>query len=156
MRISFDLDDTLIPDKTQMPIEEALPPLRRGYIEERLRRGARELMTTLHKRGVEIWIYTNSMRGKQNLLAWFAACEIPISNVINEQLHEVELGKRGLLPRACPVKCPHFFGIDLHVDDSKQVEDDGLAHGFQVLRVAPDDPGWVETVLSRVDAMLQG
>lgn len=42
------------------------------------------------------------------------------------------------------------------MDDSKQLEEDGVRHGFQVLRVAPDDPDWVRAVLSRVDAMLQG
>jgi hypothetical protein len=47
MRISFDLDDTLILKTVEGPTEPALPALKRNYFEERLRRGAKDLICTL-------------------------------------------------------------------------------------------------------------
>jgi hypothetical protein len=50
MRISFDLDDTLILKSVEGPCEELLPPRRRGEaIEERLRQGTRELLSAVIK-----------------------------------------------------------------------------------------------------------
>ena len=51
MRISFDLDDTLIFKTVEGPVDDSLPPLQRSYMEEKLRAGTRELMLALAQRG---------------------------------------------------------------------------------------------------------
>jgi hypothetical protein len=51
MRISFDLDDTLILKTVEGHAEPCLPHLKRIYIEERLRRGTKDLMQALVSRG---------------------------------------------------------------------------------------------------------
>jgi len=35
--------------------------------------------------GHELWIYTNSFRGKTELLNWFAACGLPVVNIVNNR-----------------------------------------------------------------------
>jgi hypothetical protein len=154
MRISFDLDDTLILKTVAGPVDDSLPPLQRISIEERLREGTRELMGALVQRGCEIWIYSNSFRGRKELLQWFAACELPVANVVNQQLHDQKREELGLTSLR-PGKFPPWFGIDLHVDDSVELEEDARQHGFKVVRVAADDANWVSTVLGAVDTLLE-
>ena len=52
-----------------------------------------------------------------------------------------------------PSKYPPAFGIDLHVDDSPGIAIEGEQHGFRVLVIASDDPGWVTRVLEAVAAV---
>jgi hypothetical protein len=105
MRISFDLDDTLIFKSIAGPTDDSLPPLQRSYTEERLRAGTREVMQALVDRGHEISVYTNSFRGKTELLNWFAACGLPVTSIVNQQMHDL---KRSELDPATryPAKCP--------------------------------------------------
>jgi len=152
MRVSFDLDDTLIFKTLEGPTDDSLPPLQRSYQEERLRAGTREVMEALAERGHELWIYTNSFRGKTELLNWFEACGLPVFNIVNQQMHDMkrsELGPETL----SPAKCPPWFGIDVHIDDSPEIEADARLYGFHVIRVAPEDTDWVGTVLTAVDAL---
>jgi hypothetical protein len=53
-----------------------------------------------------------------------------------------------------PSKFPPAFGIDLHIDDSAGVAMEGADHRFPVLVIAPQDSGWVERVLTEVDARI--
>lgn len=92
MRISFDLDDTLILKSVEGPCEEALPPRRRGEaIEERLRQGTRELLSALHDKGWEILIYSNSYRGKTELTSWFSSQSMKPGRIAISQRHWVSL-----------------------------------------------------------------
>lgn len=50
-------------------------------------------------------------------------------------------------------KCPPAFGIDLLVDDAEGVALEGARHGFEVLRVLPDDDAWDERVRDAVRAL---
>src|SRR5258708_3587979 len=105
MRISFDLDDTLIFKTVEGPVDDSLPPLQRSYLEEKLRAGTRELMLALAQRGHEIWIYSNSYRGKSELLRWFQACGLPVTDIVNQQMHEMKRSELG--PQISgPIKFP--------------------------------------------------
>ena len=152
MRVSFDLDDTLIFKTVQGRTDASLPALKRSYSEERLREGTRGLMHALAKRGCEIWIYSNSFRGKKELFQWFENCGLPVREIVNQQMHDLkrtEMGSQSLRP----AKFPPWFEIDVHIDDSAELEEDARSHGFKVIRVAPDDVNWVSTVLAAIDAM---
>src|SRR5215467_865019 len=147
MRISFDLDDTLILKSVDGPCDESLPVRRRGEaIEERLRKGTRELFQALHARGWEILIYSNSYRGKTDLVTWFTECGLPLCEVVNQQLHDQKQMESGQIGKR-PAKFPPWFQVDLHVDDALEVQEDGEQFGFAVVRVAPDDTNWTAAVL---------
>jgi hypothetical protein len=147
MRISFDLDDTLILKSLAGPCEESLPARRPGEAnEERFRKGIRELFLKLQEQGWEILIYSNSYRGKSELASWFAECGLPICGVVNQQLHDLKKVESGNLALR-PAKFPPWFDVDLHVDDSQELFEDGQEFGFEVVRVDPSDPDWTRVVL---------
>ena len=155
MRISFDLDDTLILKSVDGPCDESLPARRRGEaIEEKLRKGTRELFHALHARGWEILIYSNSYRGKTDLATWFTACGLPICGVVNQQLHDRKQMESGKIAKR-PAKFPPWFQVDLHVDDALEVFEDGQQFGFAVVRVEPDDANWMAAVLKAADEIQQ-
>lgn len=147
MRISFDIDDTLICGSS-VPTEPCVSWWRRRRYPERLRHGARALMSELTQRGCRIWIYTSSDRPAHYLKSWFRIMGIPIEGVINQTRHERTVGLRG------PSKYPPAFRIDLHIDDSPGVAMEGADHQFAVLVVSPEDKDWVDRVLSEVDARI--
>jgi FMN phosphatase YigB (HAD superfamily) len=148
VRISFDLDDTLICGPS-VPTEQHVRWWSRWRYPERIRHGARELMKELTRRECRIWIYTSSDRPIDYLKAWFGSMRIPVEGVINQTLHEQRIGLRG------PSKYPPAFQIDLHIDDSPGVAMEGADHQFNVLVISPDDPHWTQRVLSEVDARIQ-
>jgi hypothetical protein len=156
MRISFDLDDTLILKSVEGPCEELFPARRRGEAnEERLRKGTRDLFQALRQRGWEILIYSNSYRGKTDLATWFSECGLFICGVVNQQLHDQKQMESATLGKR-PAKFPPWFQVDLHVDDALEVYEDGRQFGFDVVRVTPDDPNWAaEAVLKAVDEKRQ-
>lgn len=146
-RVSFDVDDTL----TGIPEMPAEPPLSRWRLllhPEPLRLGAVALMADLIRRNVEVWVYTTSYRTPRYLRGWLRAFGIPIAGAINQTCHDRIVGRQG------PSKYPPAFGIDLHIDDSEGVADEGLRHGFDVVVVAPGDPCWAMRILEAVDRPL--
>jgi hypothetical protein len=145
MRISFDVDDTLVCG-LGVPTEQHVPRWRRWRYTEGLRQGTRELMRELLARRCELWIYTTSYRTPRYLWGWFRCLGISIAGVVNQARHERAVGLRG------PSKYPPAFGIDLHVDDSEGVRLEGERHGFSVVVVSPDDLQWTARVLAEVDA----
>ena len=150
MRVSFDLDDTLIFKTVDGITDDSLPPLKRSYMEEKLRAGTREVMQALAQRGHELWIYSNSYRGKSELLRWFQDCGLPVTDVVNQQIHEMKRAELGL-QMSGPLKYPPWFGIDVHIDDSAEIAADARQHGFKVIRIDPNDADWVTTVLAAMD-----
>jgi hypothetical protein len=149
MRISFDMDDTLVcaPD---IPIEEDVPWWRRPWYPERLRRGTRTLLRELIRQRHALWIYTTSYRPARYLRGWFACFGIPLEGVVNQSRHERIVRPEGFRGRP-PSKYPPAFGIDLHVDDSEGVADEGKQHHFRVLVVSPQDRDWTRRVLEAVE-----
>jgi hypothetical protein len=152
MRISFDLDDTLICYQSTVPRERPLPwYLRLFAVDEPLRLGARALLRGLRERGWELWIYTTSNRSPGSVCRWLRCHGINVAGVINQDVHESTLRRTpGDYP---PSKNPRAFGIRLHVDDSDGVRMEGEAHGFDVVVIAPEDERWAERVWQAVNAI---
>lgn len=143
MRVSFDIDDTLVPG-AGLPAEWLVPWPLRGLFPEPMRPGSRQLLRTLVSLGHQVWVYTTSYRPRWYIHVWFRALGVPLGGVVNQFVHERVVGRQG------PSKRPSAFGIDLHVDDSDGVRMEGERHGFTVLVVPPDDDGWADRVLKAV------
>jgi hypothetical protein len=144
MRISFDVDDTLVCDPS-VPTEQLVPWWGRWWYPEPLRRGTKPLMQKLLAGGHQLWIYTTSYRSARYLRGWFRIFGVPIHGIVNQQRHERVVGRQG------PSKYPPAFSIDLHVDDSEGVAEEGKQHRFNVVVVSPSDLEWVERVLEAVE-----
>jgi hypothetical protein len=103
-------------------------------------------MEELVRRRCQLWIYTTSYRSPRYLRAWFRSFGVPIHGVVNQDRHERVVGRHG------PSKYPPAFGIDLHVDDSAGVWEEGRRHRFAVVVVSPEDAEWASKVLEGVEA----
>lgn len=146
LRVSFDLDDTLICDPS-VPCERHEPLLYRWRYPERLRAGTRRLLRSLHARGCRLWLYTSSGRSERYLASWFGCLGVPLEGIVNRDRHDQVVGVRG------PSKYPPAFNIGLHVDDSEGVAMEARAHGFHVVVVSPRDPHWADRVLAAVETL---
>ncbi len=150
MRISFDLDDTLICYQPGTPCEPRPAWYWRLLVpREPLRAGARELLQTLCARGWELWVYTTSHRSRGSVRRWLRAHGVRVAGVINQDVHDRRLREA----TGRPSKNPRAFGIDLHVDDSDGVRVEGERHDFRVVVVAPGDGDWAEKVLAAADGL---
>jgi hypothetical protein len=149
MRLSFDLDDTLICYQKNVPCERArIPFFLKPWINEPLRLGTRELIAELKQRGWDVCICTSSYRSPWLVRLWFACYGISIGRVITQDTYEAHLRR---YPAArFPSKNPRLFGIDLHIDDSDGVRREGEQYGFDVVVVSPDDLAWTQSVLQEV------
>jgi hypothetical protein len=146
MRISFDLDDTLICFQDGVPQEPRLPwYLRSLVVDEPLRLGTVDLTRELRQRGWEVWIYTTSNRRASRVRRWLRFHGVRIDGFVNQNIHNAHLQR--VQPHRPPSKNPAAFGIDLHVDDSEGVRIEGEQHGFHVVVVTPDDMAWADKVL---------
>lgn len=148
MRISFDLDDTLICYQTDVP-QEQIPPWYRRWAatEEPLRLGTRNLIHEIQRKGHEVWIYTTSHRNPYSVWWWLWAYGIVVGRVINQDIHERTLRKEG---ESLPSKNPRAFGISWHIDDSEGVRQEGQQFGFSVVVVSPHDREWTQKVLQAI------
>ncbi|WP_228388515.1 hypothetical protein [Chryseobacterium sp. CBo1] len=90
MKISFDLDDTIISTKFSLEKESLWSKIIRS---ERIRVGTISLFKQLREQKHEIYIYTTSYRSKIKIKLMFLSYGIPIDFVVNQQLHEKELRK---------------------------------------------------------------
>jgi hypothetical protein len=143
VRISFDVDDTLVCGPA-VPAEQFVPWWKRYWYPEPLRQGTRVLMRELHAGGHELWIYTTSYRPARYLRGWFRSFGVRLHGVVNQDRHDRVVGRHR------PSKYPPAFGIDLHVDDSAGVAEEGGRHRFRVVVVSPADLDWAARVLEAV------
>ena len=143
MRISFDLDDTLVLHGN-VSYNDTDGKLLSGEV---LRKGSVSLLKELVQ-DHELWIYTTSFRKPWVLKFSFWLKGIKINRVINETAHRQML--RTYCPDFQPSKYPKHFGIDVHIDDSKGVQKEGEIFGFNVIQVDPDDINWTETIISKL------
>ena len=147
MKISFDIDDTLIAYGDGFATEE-----QRWYTKllgaEKLRLGTIDLFNELWSQNHSIWIYTTSHRSKGKLMTNFWLHGLLIDGVINE-----DKNRKVLRAANCSAsKNPKLFAIDIHVDDSRGVEIEGQRFGFNTIIVEPVDTDWAAKVL---DAIIQ-
>jgi len=139
MRISFDMDDTLVP-LHEDDVRQADCRLLCG---DPIRRGAIALLRELQTEH-ELWVYTTSFRSPWKVRWSFRLKGIRFATVIQEDLHRKMIREYSF--QRPPSKYPRHYGIDLHIDDSKGVLAEGQRFQFAVLWVDPRDPQWVETV----------
>lgn len=150
MRISFDLDDTLICRQKSAKYEKnRVPFFLRLWLNEPLRLGTKFLIRHLQQSGHEIWIYTSSYRRPFLLKLWLRCYGIRVSDIINQTIHDryTRFNKN----ENQPSKNPKLFGIDLHVDDSLGVQIEGDRYGFRVLIIEATDLSWVDKVIKYVN-----
>ncbi|MBY0455815.1 MAG: HAD family hydrolase [Gemmataceae bacterium] len=149
MRLSFDLDDTLIcyhPGAVHEP--NRVRWWLRPWVYEPLRLGAAELLAELAQKH-EIWVYTTSYRSPWNVSWWLWCYGARVGRVINQDVHERVCGRRG------PSKVPGRFGIDLHIDDSWGVWAENRLDR-NVCVVQPTDPDWAAKVQEAVERVARG
>ena len=149
MRISFDVDDTLVLQALEEPPEPGpFPAFIHRWLGEPLRLGTCSLVRELRRRGCSVWIYTSSGRTPFGIRLWLFLHGFRIHGVINDERHRRELAGRRF--SRLPSKYPPAFGIDYHVDDSEGVRMEGEEHGFRVIVVRPGDEHWTQKVLDAV------
>jgi hypothetical protein len=144
MRIAFDLDDTLIPCQFQFPLERPRL-LARALALEPLRLGTVDLLRHLRQMGCVLWVYTTSLRNPLSVRLQFLVYGIRLGGVVNQDRHMRRLRDGRPHANECS-KFPPAFGIDLLVDNSEGVTEEGRRFGFRVLHVRPDDPDWTQAV----------
>ena len=149
MRISFDLDDTLICYEPMIPRElDRVPPWWKWKYCEPLRLGTVDLHRQLIARGHEVWIYTTSYRHPRDVARWLDFYGIRVSSVINAETHARICGAEAREFSKLPAR----FDIALHVDD--EVRDGwGERFGFRWLTIARDDINWAAKVLAALDEL---
>lgn len=149
MRISFDLDDTLICYASDALHESLRVPLWGRWRQwEPLRLGAAPLLRELQDRH-ELWIYTTSLREPRAVKRWLSLYGVRIYSVINADLHAKQVRSREWS------KLPSHFGITLHMDD-EDFRHLGEQFGFEWLLISPNDPNWADKVraaVARLEAM---
>ena len=146
MRISFDLDNTLIYLSPEVPLEpNRIPSFLRSTFNEPLRLGFCRLAKELVSQGWQICIYTTSARPAWQVRVWLWFYGVKVVEVINLDRHQAVVGKT---IQPTPSKHPPSFGIQLHVDDSELVALESKRYRFACVIVSSDDPNWVEAVLS--------
>lgn len=146
MKISFDLDDTLILTDKDAVYEKPVKLFKAFFFKEKLREGIRELCKELKDLGYEICVYTTSERSIRYIKSLFDVYGIKLHSVINLQVHMgVVQGNR---KEIMPSKVPSRFGIDLHIDDDVSVKQNGIQFGFNVLIISKNDIEWTVKVLN--------
>lgn len=145
MKISFDLDDTII-SNNRFPLEkETFGAKITGC--EKIRSGTVALFKALRDRKNTIYIYTTSFRSTLKIKLMFLSYSIPVDVVINQQMHDRRVIRKGKNIS----KFPPEFGIDIHIDDSTGVEMEGKKFGFKTIIISPDEGDWSNIILKKID-----
>lgn len=148
MRVSFDIDSTLVPYASEFEVEKCNSLLNLGS-KEHLRVGSKQLLKELLRQKHEVWIYTTSFRPIWKLKILFGKYGIFPNGFINEKLNLKKQSRQDVKAS----KNPKLFNIDLHIDDSEGVKLEGEKLGFETLIISPDDHAWVNTVMVKISEM---
>ena len=145
MKISFDLDDTLIPaGQLDFPTEPR-SIFQKILGVEKIRSGTRALLQFLKHRGHQIGIYTTSYRPKLRLRFHLLTYGIAPDFIVTEKENRLVLAN---LQIHCS-KYPPAFNIDLHIDDSAGVEREGQLYGYQTIIIKKNDLDWLERIKNK-------
>lgn len=145
MKISFDIDNTLVPYSDEFQVEENKSILNL-VSKEKLRIGTKSLFRKLEDDKHEIWIYTTSFRPIWKLKLLFSKYGIYPKGFINQNINLKALKRAN----SQSSKNPKLFGIELHIDDSKGVGIEGERIGFDTVIVDPTNENWTTKVLNEV------
>ena len=146
MKISFDLDDTLIPAQDEDFETEEKSLIQKILGVESIRKGTKQVFEELKNAGHEVGIYTTSHRGIGWIRFHFWTYGISTDFIVNEKLNRKRLMEAG----KSSSKYPPAFGVNLHVDDSRGVKMEGERHGFNVIILAKDESDWTNRILENV------
>ena len=152
VKVSIDLDDTILVKEDFQFIEVQTSPLVRGPIKEYFRLGTKNLFEYLVSKQFEIGIYTNSYRGKPQLESWFNENDLPIHFIINQQIHDARIDQEKNR-YSLPDKCPHLFGIDIHIDDLVEIKTECEKYQTKVILAEPNE-NWVENIIKEIEKLL--
>jgi hypothetical protein len=160
-RISFDLDDTLVPPLGNGDVPRdpcGVPLLLRRFFPDSLRAGARALLHQLADKGIELWVYTSSNRSERAIRTWWWLQGLPrLGGVVNGRKHWERMRLCGI--HRPPTKAPALWNIDLHVDDCQGVKVEQVMHCFsgatEVLVVELTDIQWTDRVVEAVQRKLR-
>ncbi len=146
MKISFDLDGTLIPSDKD---EFAVVP--RNYVQkicriEELRFDSQELFRQLQLAGHQVGIYTTSYRSKLRIRCHLLSYGIWVDFIINEKLNRKRLAELGISAS----KYAKAFDIDLHIDDSPGVAKEGERLEFNTIIIKGDQSNWAAEIMRKV------
>ena len=145
MRISFDIDNTIIPYSDEFEVEKNNSILNL-ISNEKIRTGTVDLFNSLESAGHEIWIYTTSFRPIWKLKLIFWKYGLRPTKFINQDVNLKVLKSKGINAS----KNPNCFNIDLHVDDSEGVGIEGERYNFRTIIVSPKNRNWVKHIISEV------
>ena len=145
MKISFDLDDTLIPGGKEFPTETHNLFQKLLGIEP-IRKGAIKLMNQLTAEGHSVCIYTTSFRKTFVIRVTFWTYGIRLRQIINQSRHDDVLKDR----RNLYSKYPPAFDIDVHIDDSPGVGLEGERFNFRTVIVSENNLHWASEILSHL------
>jgi hypothetical protein len=148
MTISFDLDDTLIPGIKRFPVERQ-QRWQTMISHEPLRKGSILLIHILKQQGCKVYVYTTSLRSSLYIRCLFLSYGIWLDKVINKTVHDTVLGAQG----ADVSKLPTAFDIDLHVDDSPGVAQEGLRFNFETIIIEEQDENWTDNILAKIKSL---
>lgn len=147
MKISFDLDDTLIPAR-----KTDFPTIKRNVFQkllniEFLRHGTVELFRKLQSEGHNVGIYTTSYRSNLKIRFQFMTYGLKLAFVVNEKANRKKMKEISVSAS----KYPPAFGIDLHIDDSEGVAIEGDRLNFRTIIIRKDQMNWVSEIAKHMN-----
>ena len=145
MKISFDLDDLIIPGIKKFETEPQTI-IQRFFRAEKIRKGTIALFRELRKQKHIVGIYTTSFRSVLKIKILFLLNGFSVDFIINQPRHLQ--GQRNTPVRSS--KYPSQFAIDLHVDDSTGVEMEGKKYNFNTIIVDENEIDWKVKILRQI------
>jgi len=145
MRVSFDLDDTLIPSSKRFPLEPK-PLISKLFKHESLRLGTKDLLHKINQRGHKIIIYTTSYRSKIYIKFLFRIYGIKIEQIIN-QIDNLDKQAKQSTQFS---KNPKLFNIDLHIDDLQGVKMESNLNRSEVLIIEDSNSLNVKKLIEKI------
>ena len=145
MKITFDLDDTLICWQDEIAKESTrVPWYLWWFTPEPLRKGTVDIFQKLRSEGWKIGIYTTSHRSSRYIRRLFKLHGLELDSITNQNDHEKII--RHMKQKRKPSKLPCKVGSSLHVDNSEGVLVEGRRFHFRVLVVDPMDHDWTNKI----------
>lgn len=147
MKISFDLDDTLIPANENEFPTEGRTLIQEIFGVELIRKDTVKLLNQLKAQGHTIGVYTTSYRSKSKIWFQFYSYGFSLDFIINEKMNRTAISK----VKIYSTKYPPIFDIDVHIDDSEGVKIESEKYQFNVIIIKKDDVNWFSKLLKAIE-----